>query len=82
MIAVMHEKALGSKSKWGPYLSFLPQDLSHMIIYWTVGAAASILHQQLSPPHWATLKYSFALGHKAVDLGDSCTHHIATRWKF
>jgi hypothetical protein len=32
----MYEKALGSKSLWGPYLSFLPSDLSHMIIFWEV----------------------------------------------
>lgn len=37
VIGVMYEKALGPQSKWGPYLSFLPTDLSHMIIYWTVG---------------------------------------------
>jgi len=61
VLAVMHEKALGSKSKWGPYLSFLPQDLSHMIIYWTVGA--SILCQQLSH-HRAALKHDRPLWHK------------------
>ena len=32
----MHEKGLGSKSQWGPYLSFLPEDMSHMIMYWEV----------------------------------------------
>jgi hypothetical protein len=36
VLAVLYEKALGSKSQWGPYLSFLPSDLSHMIIFWEV----------------------------------------------
>lgn len=36
IIAVMYEKALGKKSRWEPYLSYLPSDMSHMPIYWTV----------------------------------------------
>jgi hypothetical protein len=36
VLAVMYERALGSKSKWGPYLSFLPTDMTHMIMYWEV----------------------------------------------
>jgi hypothetical protein len=32
----MYERALGSRSRWAPYLSFLPNDLSHMIVYWEV----------------------------------------------
>eukprot|EP00878_Enallax_costatus_P033761 GHUV01037316.1.p1 GENE.GHUV01037316.1~~GHUV01037316.1.p1 ORF type:complete len:137 (+),score=10.92 GHUV01037316.1:26-436(+) len=37
ILAIMYEKALGKKSHWEPYLSFLPTDMSHMPIYWTVG---------------------------------------------
>jgi hypothetical protein len=36
ILAVMHEKALGSGSRWGPYLAFLPSDMAHMLPYWSV----------------------------------------------
>lgn len=36
IIAVMHEKALGKRSRWGPYLAFLPDDMTHMLPCWTV----------------------------------------------
>ncbi|KAG2499217.1 hypothetical protein HYH03_002797 [Edaphochlamys debaryana] len=35
IIAVMYEKNLGSKSRWGPYLDLLPDDMTHMPLYWT-----------------------------------------------
>jgi hypothetical protein len=35
----MYEKALGTKSGWAPYLAFLPDDMSHMPLYWTVRMA-------------------------------------------
>lgn len=36
VLAVMYEKALGPKSRWGPYLAFLPDSMDHMPVYWTV----------------------------------------------
>lgn len=40
VLAVMHEKGLGPKSQWGPYLSFLPDDMSHMVMYWEVSVVS------------------------------------------
>ena len=37
VVAVMAERALGPRSKWGPYLSFLPDSMDHMPVYWEVG---------------------------------------------
>ncbi|GAX84660.1 hypothetical protein CEUSTIGMA_g12081.t1 [Chlamydomonas eustigma] len=34
IIAVMHERKLGKKSKWNAYLSFLPEDMSHIPMFW------------------------------------------------
>lgn len=36
MLAVMAEAAKGARSRWAPYLSFLPRDMSHLPMFWTV----------------------------------------------
>jgi hypothetical protein len=36
VLAVMAEKAAGKRSVWAPYLRFIPDDLSHMPMYWEV----------------------------------------------
>jgi hypothetical protein len=36
VLAVMVEKARGTKSSWGPYLAFLPADMTHMPLHWEV----------------------------------------------
>eukprot|EP00879_Flechtneria_rotunda_P024936 GHRR01026463.1.p1 GENE.GHRR01026463.1~~GHRR01026463.1.p1 ORF type:complete len:411 (+),score=150.34 GHRR01026463.1:832-2064(+) len=38
----MYEKALGKKSNWEPYLSFLPTDMTHMPIYWEDSEVAEL----------------------------------------
>ncbi|MEW5309690.1 MAG: hypothetical protein WDW38_001556 [Sanguina aurantia] len=36
ILAVMHAKHLGPKSRWAGYLGFLPEDLTHMPMMWKV----------------------------------------------
>jgi hypothetical protein len=40
VLAVMHERALGPKSRWAPYLAFLPAAMGHMPVYWEVRGRA------------------------------------------
>lgn len=62
ILAVMYEKALSSKSQWEPYLSFLPNDMSHMPIYWTVRTYSMLLSLLL-------------LLHVHIKAGDSKLNH-------
>lgn len=48
ILAVMYERSLGADSAWGPYLSVLPSDLSHMLVYWDVSGLRVNALQQLS----------------------------------
>ena len=34
VVAVMYERALGPRSRWGPYLDFLPPAMDHLPVYW------------------------------------------------
>ncbi|GIL72649.1 hypothetical protein Vretimale_4391 [Volvox reticuliferus] len=34
IIAVMYEKSLGTQSRWAPYLNLIPDDMTHMPLYW------------------------------------------------
>ncbi|GLC35928.1 hypothetical protein PLESTB_000520300 [Pleodorina starrii] len=34
IIAVMYEKSRGKESRWEPYLSLIPDDMTHMPLYW------------------------------------------------
>ncbi|EFJ47106.1 hypothetical protein VOLCADRAFT_105180 [Volvox carteri f. nagariensis] len=34
IIAVMYEKSRGRQSRWAPYLNLIPDDMTHMPLYW------------------------------------------------
>ncbi|GLI68824.1 hypothetical protein VaNZ11_013329, partial [Volvox africanus] len=34
IIAVMYEKSRGNDSRWAPYLNLIPNDMTHMPLYW------------------------------------------------
>ncbi len=36
VLAVMAERAAGARSAWAAYVQWIPQDLSHMPMFWTV----------------------------------------------
>lgn len=36
IIAVMYEKVRGKESRWAPYLGLIPDDMTHMPLYWKV----------------------------------------------
>lgn len=42
VLAVMCEAQLGKKSAWAPYLAWVPRDMSHMPMSWTVSVATHL----------------------------------------
>ena len=55
IIALMYEKGLRSKSRWSPYIDFMPDDTSHLPMYWAVGPAATITGGRAPP--WKILPH-------------------------